>query len=238
MSIVLRVDVDKPYGNANIFRKVISKVMEDYIGTAFTHSPAYLSHQVQFLEFCNQNKVPGYFYYRTCTRPNEKVLELMDAGGHKTGFHAENTRTLETFEAELTAFRNKLPGVEVGTFSKHGSGVLKLGKHHYPPCEPEKYLEWAKQVKCIYPSGNDICETAEDLYADENGFHKRIFWVEPDYRVPGFNTVEQLVQAAKKERVVILVHPENYITHKQVADEFKLLVKRAKEEQVAWEMPF
>jgi hypothetical protein len=211
--------------------------MEDYAGFALTSSPAYLSHQIQFLEFCNKNSVKGYFYYRTCTRPNEKVLKLMASGKHKTGFHAENTRTFETFKSELNSFRNKLPGVNVSTFSKHGSGILKLGKNHYPPFEPEKYLKWAKELDCAFPSGNGICESEEDL-SDTNGFYEKIFWIEPDYRLPGFDSIKQLVETAKKQRVVILIHPENYIARKQVADEFKLLVKLAKEENIEWEMPY
>jgi len=238
MSLVLRVDVDKPYGNANFVRKVFSKFMEDYVGKALTNSPFYLSHQKEFLQFCNQHAVSGYFYYRNCTIPNASVMELMNMGKHHTGFHAENTETLQTFSAELSAFRSKLGFVNVSTFSKHGSGVLKLGKHHYPKYEPAKYLEWSKHVNCLYPSGNGICESADELKPDSNGYYENIFWIELDYRSEAFHSIEQLIEVAKKQRVIILIHPENFASTKAVADEFELLIKRAKEEGVEWETPY
>ena len=62
-------------------------------------------------------------------------------GGHKIGFHAENTRTIDTFSEELNVFKKKVSPAKVESFSKHGSGQLKLGKYHYPSFEPEKYGE-------------------------------------------------------------------------------------------------
>lgn len=235
MSLVLRVDVDKPFGHASLMRKIASKLVEDYLGSISPNFPKYLSHQIQFLQYCNDNSVPGFFYYRTCTKPSKVVSELMKAGGHKTGFHAENTRSLETLSAELGRFRDFVSPAPVETFTKHGSGVLKLGKHHYPPYEPNKYKEWAKELNCSFPFGNEICEKEEDLF-EVDGFHDAMFWIEPDYRNPKFNTIEQVLSAAKHHRVIVLIHPENFASHKTVSDEFKTLVKRAREESVSWEV--
>ena len=235
MGVVLRVDVDKPYGNHTILRKIFSKFMEDFIGLSLTKSPFYLTHQIQFLQYCNSHDVRGYFYYRNCTIPNGKVTKLMQEGKHQFGFHAENTRSFDTFESELKTFRNKLQPLKIQTFSKHGSGVIKLGKNHYPPFEPIKYKEWAGKLNCAFPSGNDICENGDNL-TNEDGYHDKIFWIEPEYRHENFNKIEQLVKVAKEKKVVILIHPENFVRSKIVADEFRLLVDTMKANEIKWDL--
>lgn len=235
MSLILRVDVDKPFGNSNLFTKIASKFIEDYLGHISTKTPGYLSHQIRFLEYCNSENVPGFFYYRMCTIPNQKVIQLMEKGGHKFGLHAENTRSFETLGFELDQLRKKISPIPVETFSKHGSGVLKLGKNHYPKYEPQNYIEWSEKLKCAYPFGNDIPKNGDDLI-EKNNFYPCVFWIEPEYRFSEFNSIEQLIDVAKTKRVPILIHPENFDRENFVKDEFKKLVKRAKEENIQWEV--
>jgi hypothetical protein len=203
MALILRADVDKPYGHANLPRKIASKVVEDYFPIPFGHYK-YLSHLIQFLRYCNENRVPGFMYHRICTRPNAEVVKLLNEGGHKLGFHAENTRSPETFSAELKLFREKVKPLEVTSFTKHGSGTLKLGKYHYPPYEEDKYKAWAPKEHIGFYFGNGICKKAEDLYS-VNGFFPSMFWIERDYRDPGFNDLKQLVSCAATKDVV--THP-------------------------------
>ncbi|HXC04930.1 MAG TPA: hypothetical protein VNZ86_09275, partial [Bacteroidia bacterium] len=174
MALILRVDVDKPYGHSNLIRKVASKVSEDYFKIPLFSGISYLSHFIRFLEYCNANGVPGFMYHRMCTIPDQHVNELLKAGGHQLGFHAENTRTSATFAAELKRFRQQT-SLPVNSFTKHGSGTLKLGKHHYPPYEPGKYKVWAQQEGIGYYFGNGICTSAADLFA-VNGFFENMFW--------------------------------------------------------------
>jgi hypothetical protein len=233
MSLILRVDVDKPYGHSNIIRKVASKVVEDYFSLPVVGNFKYLSHLIQFLEYCNAEQVPGFIYHRTCTIPNKKVKNLLKEGNHKLCFHAENTRSYETFSAELEAFKKAAAPIQVSSFTKHGSGALKLGKHHYPPYEPEKYKEWAASSHTAFHFGNGIGKNAKDLYA-ENNFFENMFWMEHDYRDPAFCELQPLLDAAKTNDVVVLIHPCNFHSYKKVADDFKRLVSLSKEQHIEW----
>src|ERR1035438_3758167 len=94
MPLILRVDVDKPYGNSNLFTKIVSKLTEDYYFPKI--NSLYLEHIADFIELCNSNNIRGYFYHRQCTIPNKKIIKMLMDGKHKYGLHAENTKSFET----------------------------------------------------------------------------------------------------------------------------------------------
>ncbi len=235
MSLILRVDVDKPYGHGNLIQKIASKITEDYFRLPFVHSLYYLHAQTKLLDFCNAHGVQGIFYQRSCTLPNKKVLNLIETGGHKIGFHAENTRSKETFSAEIELFKSKLLNHSINSFTKHGSGQLKLGKHHYPKYEPDKYIAWAKDLNLKFPFGNEIGDSAESLIAKDN-FHSSMFWMERDYRHSSFSSLEQLIELAKTEQIVVIVHPANFATFKDVQEDLKTLFTLAKANEIKWEV--
>jgi hypothetical protein len=233
MALILRVDIDKPYGNSTIFTKVASKIVEDYFDIPIIGSWNYLYHHIAFLKYCNAEKIPGFMYHRHCTAPNAEVARLTREGGHKLCFHAENTRNLETFTAELDLFKKKVTPDRVDSFSKHGSGQLKLGKHHYPPYEPEKYREWGVKTNTAYYFGNTIGVSAKALEGTGQYFDS-VFWVERDYRDPAFSELEQVLEAANHIDIAILIHPCNYHANKTVAADFKELVRLSKERAIPW----
>ncbi|MGV3599483.1 MAG: hypothetical protein ACO1PI_16595 [Bacteroidota bacterium] len=234
MALILRVDVDKPYGRHTLLRKVLSKIKEDYF-PALPIKAGYLSHLKQFITFCNQHRVSGHFYHRISTAPDAETLNLQAKGGHITGLHLENSRSKETLKSELEELQRKVNGLKVDTFSKHGSGTYKLGKYHYAPYEPLKYKMWAKELGLKYFSGNGIAEKPEDL-EDVDGYYENLFWVEPYYRSPNFNKLADVVATAKNKDVVILIHPCNYLADKQTKEDFEMLVEMAKKEKVEWKM--
>lgn len=234
MSLILRVDVDKPYGRHTLPRKIFSKIKEDF----FTELPikvGYLSHLKEFIRFCNQNNVQGHFYHRICTAPDAETIEMETKGGHVTGLHLENSRSKETLKAEINRLQQKVNNLTIDSFSKHGSGTYKLGKHHYAPYEPLKYKQWAGELGLKYPSGNGTAEKASDLY-NVGGYYENLFWLEPYYRNPQFNKLEDVVEAAKNGDVTVLIHPCNYIADKQTKEDFETLVKMAKSEGVSWKL--
>jgi hypothetical protein len=235
MSLILRVDVDKPYGNSNIIRKIASKIEEDFISFNLLSKSKYLTHLIDFLKFCNTHNVPSLLYFRHCTVPNAAVIKLIKEGGHHIGLHAENTRSFESFKEELNLFREKVKPLKVDSFSKHGSGKLKLGKYHYAPFEPEKYLEWSQKLDIKYISGNDTAQNKDDLISKNNYFSK-IFWIEREYRSNHFFELSKVVQAAKINDVVVLIHPCNFDSTKAVSDDFKELIHLAKIQQVSWKI--
>jgi hypothetical protein len=235
MALILRVDVDKPYGRKGLFRKIISKLAEDYWFPEKVKSLGYLSHLTDFLQFCNSQNVSGFIYHRICTVPDEKIKKLLLEGGHKIGLHAENTRSFETFLPELKEMKHKAPPLQVESFTKHGSGELKLGRYHYPPYEPEKYKEWATKTGISFFFGNGISCNESELYS-KNGYFENMFWIEREYRHPGFSDFQQVIAAAKKQDVTILIHPCNYNASPLVAADFKQLVQLSKQENIAWKV--
>lgn len=234
MSLILRVDVDKPYGKHNLLRAVASKLKEDYVPN-IPFKIGYLSHLKEFIAYCDKNNVQGHFYYRLCTTPDNETVQMHQKSGHVAGLHLENSRSKENLKAELETLQKRVSNLTISTFSKHGSGTYKLGKYHYPKYEPLKYTEWSKELGIKYPSGNGTAKTATDLYAID-GYHENLFWLEPDYRDPAFNTLKQVVEAAKSSNVVVLIHPSNYVADPKTKQDFHQLVQLAKEENINWEL--
>jgi len=214
--IYIRIDVDKPFGKKNIINRGLSKIRENYYFPIIDN--IYLKGLEDLINLLNKNKIISHIYFRNCTYPKLNHLQLLTEGKHIIGFHAENTKNFETFKYEFNQFSKKMK-TKITTFTKHGSGIYKLGKHHYPKYEPEKYKLWAKKLNIDFSFGNKII-TASDI----NNFEVA-FWIEHGYRHPSFNTINQLIEHAKNHDVVVLIHPSNYEKDKKVKKDFKKLIK-------------
>lgn len=228
MALVLRMDVDKPYGRSNIFAKILSKTREDFFFPAI-EKLGYLKHLNMVLDFLEDSAIPSHIYFRICTIPSIRIINKLEK--HKVGFHAENTQTIDTFKCELDIFRSKIPGLDISSFTKHGSGIAKLGKNHYPPYEPSKYLLWSKKLNIEYLFGNS---TWCSPHTTTRSYYENMYWVNNSSRTKEQPTTEQIVQKAKLENIVILIHPENYIAEKQVNNDFCEIVHYSKQESVNW----
>lgn len=232
MGLILRVDVDKPYGHHQFWRKVLSKVVEDYF-PKLPQFPGYLSHLREFVDYCNQNSVHGIFFHRLCTFPDSKTIDLLLKGNHEIGLHLENSRTKETVLSEYTQFKRVLPDLNIRYFSKHGSGTYKLGKFHERSYKPDLYKKWSESLPISFHSGNDILKSMTSI-PETGGFNSAIFWVELDYRDEFFRGIDQLIQLAQKKDIVVLIHPSNFVTDSKTKNEFCLLVEKARESNVPW----
>lgn len=224
MALLVRMDIDKPYGRTGFVEKVKSRICEDYwlpLIPAF----GYLRDLVEVLEFFNSKNVPSICFHRLCTTPSAKVVSLLQAGGHKFGMHAEDTRSYETFVEELSILKKMCPDLPMHSFTKHGSGQLKLGRRHYYPYEPEKYLEWGKQSQMPFHSGNGVAEMAD--FETEKEFYPKVFWMEPEYRSQTFNSVDQVLRLAEQKTVIISTHPENLRAIPQVKKDMITLIDEA-----------
>ncbi len=232
MALLLRIDVDKPFGHHALLPKLASKLSEETNWPLRWVQP-YLPHCHAMIRMLDDAGISAFFYFRRCTAPSAATLQLLADGGHQWGFHAEDTRSFESFERELRFFEN-LVGQPVQHFTKHGSGQLKLGKHHYAPYEPDRYREWAQQLGIRYFSGNGTPASAAELGAAEPGWWPQCFWLERHYRHPQLNQLEQLVAAAATQDVVMLAHPETWYTYRQVADDMQALIWLMTTQQVKW----
>lgn len=233
MPLILRVDVDKPYGHSSLLKAVKSKLSEDYWFPKFyPFNYGYLSNLSPFLEHCNREQIRGYFFFRHCTVPNKQIEKLMKEGRHCAGMHAENTRSFESFSAEYNLLQKRCE-LPLNSFTKHGSGQLKLGKNHYSPYEPKKYKQWASKLGIDYMFGNGICEEFSD-FPEGREYVENMFWVEAEYRHEHFSDLNQLIECAKEKIVPVLIHPSNYCTNPKVKADFTELIDLAKKNRVEW----
>ena len=230
MPLLLRVDVDKPYGNSNIFFRCLSKLNENYSFFNFTLS-SYLHHFEDFINVINKENIPSFIYFRNCTVPSKKYFNLNKLKNHKIGFHAENTKSLNTLKNELDEFKIKLDN-KIISFTKHGSGQIKLGKNHYYKYEPNKYLEWSQKLNMKFYFGNGIIEKVEDLY-NENYF-PNMFWMHKNYRSQAINSIDKILEISKTHIIPILIHPSNFQSNFQVRSDFLYLIQKSKEFGIEW----
>ena len=233
MGLILRIDVDKPFGRHTLIRKFCSKIMENYFPFVRIKI-GYLSHLKEFIEYCNSNDIVGTFFYRLCTSPDPKTIELMEKGKHNAGLHLENSSSKTTFLEELNMLQS-ISGIKIDTFSKHGSGIYKLGKYHNPKYEPEVYKKWSKEFNISFPSGNGIPLNSHDLQS-KDGFFESVFWIEQEYRAASFDRLEDLIKFATNNDAVVLIHPCNYIADIHTKKSFHRLVELASEYNIEWKL--
>lgn len=231
MPLILRVDVDKPYGHHTFLKRLISKLGEELYFPKIKFL-GYLHNAKLLLDFCNEHEIPALWYFRNCTLPKPSMISALEAAGHTIGFHAENTRTIKTFKSELRYFEKK-SRLEIRHFTKHGSGKLTLGRHHFAPYEPDKYLDWAERLNINFSFGNGIATSFEDLKPVDN-FYQSMFWLELNYRSDSFHRIEGVIEFAKDNVVVLVIHPSNFLTDMRVKSELLRIVKLAEKNSIVW----
>ncbi len=228
MSLILRVDVDKPYGRSKIFKKVLSKTREEFYFPRI-EILGYLEDLNIFLDYLELNSIFAHIYFRNCTTPSTQTINKIKI--HKIGFHAENTQSIDTFKRELDSFKSKFPELNISSFTKHGSGILKLGKEHHPKYEPQKYLRWSKDLNIDYLFGNSAWSKHSDK---KNTYYEHMYWINKAYRTNDQPLIPDIVQMANSQNIVILIHPSNYISESQVKNDFHRIVHQSKLEKVDW----
>lgn len=222
MAMILRIDVDRPYGTRGFVRHVASRLASDCYMPRID-SLGYLRDLAIILKALNKRGKSAHVFFRKCTYPNAQICELMQEGGHQFGLHLEDSRSEETFKKELRSLEQELRQ-RVKGFSKHGSGRLRLGLHHYPPYEPERYLPWAKDTGLKYFLGN---LENPDLEPQRNGevlSYPGAFWLEPTWRDVNRYPIEWLLREAAKRDVVMLMHPDNVTASEAISSEFLLAI--------------
>jgi hypothetical protein len=223
MALIVRIDVDRPYGKQGFVRHVASRLSSDYKLPRMEWL-RYLDELKTILRILNANGKSAYMFFRKCTYPSPALCELMEAGGHQFGLHLENSRTAETFREELESLERSL-GRKVVAFSKHGSGRLHLGRHHYAPYEPERYVPWAQQAGIKLFFGN--LEDPRLGPAREGGllFFPAAFWLEPHWRNTTQFPIEWLLREARERDVVMLLHADNVTASPEIMREFVTAVE-------------
>ena len=223
MALIIRLDIDRPYGRAPFARHLLSRVSSDFYMPRLPGC-GYLLELVRMLNMLNRARARAYVFFRRCTLPSNQVRDLLLAGRHEPGLHLENSRSFDTFREEMDIVENHL-GAKVLAVSKHGSGGSKYGFHHYAPYEPEKYTDWAENASLRVFLGN-----LEDPTMVPNITNKGLlvfpsaFWLEPHWRDTNKFTVDWLLKHARSQDVVLLVHPENVLADPDLTSDFERIV--------------
>ncbi len=222
MALILRIDVDRPYGKRGFVRHVASRLSSDFYLPRMNRL-GYLDDLTTILKMLNERGKSAYVFFRKCTYPTPQICELMQEGGHQIGLHLENSRSFETFQEELRSLEQK-PGQRITAFSKHGSGRMRLGLHHYPPYEPERYLPWAKNTGLKYFFGNLENPELEPQLDGELVSFPSAFWLEPSWRNVNRFPIDWLLREAAERDVVLLMHADNVTASAAIMHEFLLAI--------------
>lgn len=227
MALIIRIDVDRPYGRRPFARHFLSRMSSDLYFPKIAGF-GFLAELQTMIGWLNDENARAYIFFRRCTLPSKPVLKLLEAGGHEAGLHLENSRSYETFCEEIQIVQEHL-GKKVLAVSKHGSGGAKFGFHHYAPYEPEKYVEWAQRASMRLFLGNLEDPSVEPTKAgDELLFFPSAFWLEPHWRDTRKYTVDWLLERAAHQDIVLLVHPENVLAHPALVADFQTLIRTLK----------
>jgi len=223
MALIVRIDVDRPYGKTPFLRHVLSRLGSD-IYCPRVEALGYLKELEVILQMLNEAGARAYIFFRRCTLPTKSILELIDAGGHEIGLHLENSRSFETFCNEK-AMLERYIGRPVVAVSKHGSGKRKYGFHHYAPYEPDKYIRWARESGMKVFLGNLEDPTIRPLEGETDlQVYPAAFWLEPSWRDTRRFTIKWLLAQASVSDIVLLMHPDNVLADPSLTEDLKSLL--------------
>jgi hypothetical protein len=222
MALIVRIDVDRPYGKSPFLRHVCSRVASD-IYFPKVDALGYLQELAVILHMLNAAKAPAHIFFRRCTLPSRSILELIDAGGHDIGLHLENSRSFATFSDEK-AMLERYVGRSVVAVSKHGSGKHKYGFHHYAPYEPDKYIDWVRKSGMTVFLGNLEDPTLPPAAYADLKVYPSAFWLEPSWRNVGKFPVDWLLGQARTSDIVLLFHPDNVLADPSLTYDLKRLL--------------
>lgn len=227
MSLLIRIDVDRPFGKRDFFHQLISRIGSDYYFPPIRHFH-YLDDLKAILKLLNQYNAASYVFFRRCTFPSASVHQLMLEGRHIYGLHLENSRTFQTFCNERERLEKAL-GKSIKALSKHGSGVNKYGWHHYAPYEPEKYIEWANTAGIRMFFGNLEDPTLPHYTTKQNVVVcPAAFWLEPHWRDVKRFTKEWLCKEVGQRDIVLLLHADNVTADAHIMEDFIYILERVK----------
>src|ERR1700680_3151785 len=224
MAVIIRIDVDRPYGIHPFMRHVLSRGSSDLY---FPRIPAFgfLRELRDMLHWLNQAQARAYVFFRRCTLPSRGILDLIEQGNHEMGLHLEDSRSFNTFLAEKQIVERHI-AKELLALSKHGSGGAKYGFHHHAPYEPDHYIAWAQQTSMRLFLGNLEDPSLQPADRGVTVFPSA-FWLERPWRDTEKFTVAWLLNEARNRDVVLLVHPENVLADSELSTQFKTIIQTA-----------
>jgi hypothetical protein len=221
MALIVRIDVDRPYGRHPAPRHLLSRVSSDLYFPRVERF-GYLAELATILRILNSKQRRSYAFFRRCTVPSRAIMKLLDDGGHELGLHLENSRSYETFAEEKFTMESEV-GRKMLAFSKHGSGGAKYGLRHYAPYEADRYIEWGKRAHMRVFLGN-LEDPTLPPSRGELVVYPSAFWLEPSWRDTKSFSIEWLIENAAVKDIVLLIHPENILENPVLTKQFTELL--------------
>ena len=86
MALIIRIDVDRPYGRHPLARHLLSRLSSDLYFPSVTRF-GYLAELGTMLSWLNASRRRAHVFFRRCTLPSEPIQDLLEAGrlGRKSG---------------------------------------------------------------------------------------------------------------------------------------------------------
>lgn len=225
MALIIRLDIDRPYGRRPFVRHCLSRLSSDLYFPK-VRSFGYLAELHTMLTWLYEAEARAYVFFRRCTLPSPSILQLLESGRHQAGLHLENSRSFDTFHDEARLVENHI-GKKILAVSKHGSGGAKFGLHHYAPYEPAKYIQWAQQASMRLFFGNLEDPTLMPVRVNDGlMFYPSAFWLEPHWRDTIRFPIDWLLDHARQRDIVLLVHPENVLSDHTLTADFKKVIRQ------------
>jgi len=173
--ILLRIDVDNPFGWSSTYKKFLN-----YISINFRKVPirynylGYLKDSRSLFNTLNDAGVKGTWFFRVQTRPRHQFRAELSKNGHEIAYHAERTASKKDFQEDLEILSRKFKEKILG-FSKHGSGTIKLSRYHNPEYEVETLLKLGIESDLKYFSGNGLDPSLSPFkYKEMIGYRKKL----------------------------------------------------------------
>src|SRR5262245_23828911 len=117
MALIIRIDVDRPYGKQPLFRHILSRCGSDFYFPS-VNVLGYLRELGEMVNILSDRGLSAYVFFRRCTLPSDRILKLLEQGGHQIGLHLENSRSFDTFLSECQILERHI-GKKVYAMSKH-----------------------------------------------------------------------------------------------------------------------
>ena len=222
MAIILRIDVDNPYGYQTFLRKALNYLALNYDFPKIERI-GYLQYLKQLLEDLEERDVPATFFFKATTIP-KKETRLRILKMHEVGFHAVRTESFQEFLKDFQKVNNAFKGLIFG-LSKHGSGEWVGERSHTSEYDPERCIQYAKRLGLKYFSGNGEDPRVEAMVVDGIVYYPSAFWVNRRRRKASF-TIEWLVDESERRDVVVLLHPYEWAVFNSVKQDYERIISK------------
>ena len=219
VAVILRIDVDNPYGWHTQKKKVLNYLRLNWWFPAIKKL-GYLKFSDELLNDLEARGIPAAFFFTKFTTP--KNLESYEK--YEVGAHLISTRNYKEFLKELNQISKKLHR-KIQGFTKHGSGKLKLCRTHTPKYEPDKYVYWAQKANLKYFLGNRENPEEKPFFVNGVLVYPSAFWIQKKYRADKY-TIDWLAEESKHRDIVVLLHPQSWATNRQVRKDYEKIMDK------------